>query len=118
MGPADGLNREPGEAVATPPLILANETLVNVKKITGTYFNLTNASMNNAHFVAGKATSLIHFEDCVVRGSTIHYDSVGPPVRVGLGSSNGAVEEKGPGLGRRRSPAKKLEQKLEKQEKP
>ena len=36
---ADGFYRKPGQTVATPPLVLENETLVNVKKVTGTYFD-------------------------------------------------------------------------------
>ena len=98
---ADGINRKPGATVATPPLTLVNETLLNVKKITGTYFNFTGATMKNSHFVAGKDTSLINFTKCDVRESTIQYEAKGPRVRVGLDGYKETLKQEGPGLKRR-----------------
>lgn len=100
---ADGINRKPGETVATPPLTLTNETLVNVEKINGTYFNFTGANMKNTHFVAGKETSLIAFKKCDVRESTIQYEAEGPPVSAGLDGYKESLKQEGPGLNRRRS---------------
>jgi hypothetical protein len=100
---ADGINRKPGEMVATPPLTLANETLVNVAKITGTYFNFTGATVKHAHFVAGKETSLINFTKCEVRESTIQYEAEGPQVRVEVEGYDETLKQSGPGLNRRRS---------------
>lgn len=87
--------------MATPPLTLANETLVNVEKITGTYFNFTNATMRNSHFVAGKETRLVNFANCDVRESSIQYEAEGPRVIVGLDDDKETLTQEGPGLNRR-----------------
>jgi hypothetical protein len=102
-GVADGINRKPGETVATPPLTLANETLINVEKITGTYFKFTGATIKNAHFVAGSETSLIDFRQCDVSESSITYEADGPLVSVGPGGGTKAMTQDGPGINRRRS---------------
>jgi len=99
-GVADGINRRPGKAVATAPLTLTNATLENVKKVSGTYFHFTDATIKNAHFIAGSGTSLIHLKDCAIQDSTIHYETAGPPVRVQLSDAN-AIPQTGPGLDRR-----------------
>ncbi len=100
---ADGIDRKPGETVATPPLTLAGETLVNVPKITGTYFNFRNAIIKNSHFVAGKETRLINFKECDVLASSIHYEALGPRVLVELDRSEKKLTHAGPGLNRRRA---------------
>jgi len=100
---ADGLYRKPGETVVTPPLTLENETLINVKRISGTYFNFTNSKMTNSHFVAGKETRLINFKNCELDGSSIEYQADGPDVMVNIENCKGSIEEKGPGLKRRKA---------------
>ena len=99
---ADGINRKPGQAVATPPLTLVNETLDNVEKITGTYFNFTGATMKNSHFVAGEEARLIDFSECEVSDSTIQYKAEGPPVTVETEGIDETLKQEGPGLNRRR----------------
>jgi len=99
---ADGLYRKPGETVPTPPLTLANETLVNVKRITGTYFNFTNSKIRNSHFIAGKETRLINFKNCELSGSSIQYAAAGPEVVVKIEKCKGKIAQKGPGLKRRK----------------
>jgi hypothetical protein len=98
---ADGIDRKPGEAVATPTLRLVDEKLVNVEKVTGTYFDFTRATMKNAHFVAGGETRLVEFEKCDVIESTIRFEAEGPPVTVRLNGYDEGLVQEGPGLDRR-----------------
>jgi len=99
---ADGLYRKPGKTVATPPLTLVNETLVSVKRITGTYFNFINSKIRNSHFIAGKETRLINFKNCEFVGSSIEYQAEGPEVVVKIEKCKGKIAQKGPGLKRRK----------------
>ncbi|QDU96991.1 right-handed parallel beta-helix repeat-containing protein [Lignipirellula cremea] len=100
---ADGLNREAGQAVATPALTLENETLSDVKKVSGTYLQFVNSTMNNVQFVAGDDTRLVRFQGCKVRDSSILYEAAGPPVLVEVDDENSAPAPTGPGLDRRQS---------------
>jgi hypothetical protein len=101
-GVADGINRQAGQAVATPPLRLVDETLVNVEQISGTYFDFSGATLNNAHFVAGEDTRLVEFHDCEVHESSIQYEAEGPPVAVRLHGDVAGLQQTGAGLNRRR----------------
>jgi len=98
---ADGIYRKPGTTVATPPLELKNETLVNVSKVTGTYFNFSNAAIKNTHFIAGKETGLLTFQKCSFVDSSVLYEADGPPVTVGIKQCRGTLDESGPGLTRK-----------------
>lgn len=100
---ADGLNRAPGQAIATSPLSLVNETLTDVKQVTGTYFHLSDTRMNNVHFVAGEKTRLIDFGNCTIRDSSITFEANGPEVMVDLDGADDSLDLNGPGLKRRRS---------------
>lgn len=100
-GVADGLNRLPGQKVATPPLTLSGETLQSVSKVTGTYFNFVDSTFDNVCFIAGDETSLIEIEDCRVKGSKIQYEANGPAVTVNIKKCQGAFIEDGPGLERK-----------------
>ncbi len=99
---ADGLYRKPGATVSTPALKLENETLANVSKITGTYFNFTNCKLENAHFIAGKETCVINLIGCKAEGTSIEYEAEGPAVAVSIKGGTGTIEQEGPGVARRK----------------
>lgn len=94
--------RKPGRTVSTPPLTLENETLINVSKITGTYFNLNDSTIKNSDFVVGKETCLAQFRNCDLTDCSIEYEAEGPAVDVGVEACRGTLKETGPGLERRR----------------
>ncbi len=98
---ADGLVRKSGQTVATPPLRLERETLVNVANVSGTYFDLQHCQIRDSAFVAGPETRLIRLLDCQVEGSSLRYDAAGPPVAVRIERTQGAFVESGPGLARK-----------------
>ncbi|HCE43294.1 MAG TPA: hypothetical protein DET40_07080 [Lentisphaeria bacterium] len=89
---ADGLIRKPGQSVSTPPLKLENETLLNVKKVTGTYFNFFNSKMTNVHFIADKETRLINFKDCEFIGTSLQYAKDVPELAVKTENCKGRLE--------------------------
>jgi hypothetical protein len=99
---ADGLIRKVGQTVSTPPLKLENETLVNVKKVTGTYFNFINSKMTNVNFMADKETRLINFKNCEFAETSIEYGKEGPDIYVSTENCKGNLKESGPGLESRR----------------
>jgi len=94
---ADGLVRKPGQTVSTPPLALKNETLVNVKKVTGTYFNFVDSKMNGVTFVASNDTRLVRFENCDFTNSSIRFEGEGPAVPLILKGNRGELLEAGHG---------------------
>lgn len=98
---ADGLYREPGKTVPTPPLVLKNETLTNMKNLTGTYICLDDCRLEAASLTAGPETSLIRLRRCALANSTLRYETNGPPVAVTLEACKGAFVETGPGLARK-----------------
>ncbi|MCA9115665.1 MAG: right-handed parallel beta-helix repeat-containing protein [Planctomycetaceae bacterium] len=98
---ADGLYRRPEEQLATPPLRLSNETLLNVTRITGTYFDFDNATLKQTHFIAGDETSLVRFHKCRLSDSSIIYEAADTPVRVDFASCSGELNATGPGQERR-----------------
>jgi hypothetical protein len=99
---ADGLVRKSGKTVATPPLRLEEETLVNVSKVSGTYFDFTKCVIRNSSFVVGKETRLVRLQDCKIDAGTIHYEAEGPPVAVAIRGGDGTLVESGPGLSRKK----------------
>ncbi len=95
---ADGLVRKAGQTVSTPPLKLENETLVNIKKVTGTYINFLNSKMTNVNFIANKETRLISFKDCEFTGASLEYEKDGPELNVMIENCKGELKESGAGL--------------------
>lgn len=102
---ADGLNRAPGQAIATSPLSLVNERLTDVKEVTGTYFHFADTSLINVHFIAGKGTRLVDFGDCTARDCSLTFEADGPEVTVNLDGMESSLTQEGPGLKRRRPAA-------------
>ena len=100
-GVADGLVRQAGKTVATPPLRLRNETLRNVKQVSGTYFDFANCKIQDSAFVVGKETRLLRLVDCEVGNSSITYEADGPAVAVEMRAVDGTPAEKGAGLSRK-----------------
>ncbi|UUO07737.1 right-handed parallel beta-helix repeat-containing protein [Blastopirellula sp. J2-11] len=97
---ADGLRRDPGESVRTPPLKLRNETLRSVKKLTGTYVDFANSSFEDVKFVAGKETQLMLFKGGVVESCSALFEATGPPVLFQADFCQGELVEEGPGRSR------------------
>ena len=95
---ADGLNRRSGQIVATPPIILKNETLQDVTTVTGTYIHFKNSKIKNTRFVAGEETASINFERNEIEASSIHFETEGPPVKVDIRKNRGSLPESGPGI--------------------
>jgi hypothetical protein len=101
-GVADGFMREPGAAVKTPALTLANEKMTNVQQVTGTYFKIVRSQLENVHFVAGKSTVLADFQGSDLQNSSLTYEKDGPDVLVNFKGAKGVLREEGPGLERRK----------------
>jgi len=99
----DGIFHKPNARVYTPPLTLRNETLHNVRRITGTYFNFVDSRITKARFIAGAETSLIAFRNCTFKDSSIEYQAKGPEVTVIVKNCKGTIHESGPGLKRKRA---------------
>lgn len=100
-GVADGLVRLSGQAVATPPLRLENETLADVAEVTGTYFDFAKCDITRTKFTAGKQTRLVRLRDCNVDSSSLRFEADGPPVVMSSDATTGALAETGPGLARK-----------------
>lgn len=100
-GVADGLVRRAGHSVATPPLRLEDETLVDVADVTGTYFDFAKCKISNSKFTAGKETRLVRLRDCKIDESSLRFEADGPPVAVTTEATTGALVESGPGLSRK-----------------
>jgi hypothetical protein len=99
---ADGLVRQKGRTVATPPLRLENETLVNLADVSGTYFDFAKCTIENSSFVVGKETRLVRFADCKIDGGSLRYEADGPPVSVTISGGEGRLAESGPGIERKK----------------
>lgn len=99
---ADGLVRPIGQTVITLPLMLKNETLLNVTNISGTYFHFTQCNIHSSRFVAGKETQLVQFQDCKITESSILYEAEGPPLTVKFEGAATKLAEEGLGLKRKR----------------
>ncbi|HCE43293.1 MAG TPA: hypothetical protein DET40_07075 [Lentisphaeria bacterium] len=95
---ADGLVRKAGQTVSTPPLKLENESLVNMKRVTGTYLNFVNSKMTNVNFTADKDTRLINFMNCEFTDTSLEYAKDGPDVNVTIKNCKGELKESGPGM--------------------
>ncbi len=102
---ADGLNREAGKAVATPPITLVNETLNNVGPITGTYFRFRDSDLSNVRLIAGDQTRLIDFRDCRITDSSVEFTAGGPAVTTDIAGGSGTLRESGAGISRRKTGA-------------
>lgn len=100
---ADGLVRKAGATVATPPLRLRNETIVNVPSISGTYFDLADCTIRGSQFTAGPETRLIRLRGGSATDSSITYDADGPAIRVSIDGVQGRLDEIGPGLSRKQA---------------
>jgi hypothetical protein len=100
---ADGLNRKPGQRVATPPLRLENETLENVKAVTGTYFDFTNCNIQSSAFVVGKDTRLVRLQGGSLKESSLFFEADGPELEVQIKGVDGTPTESGPGITRKKS---------------
>jgi hypothetical protein len=96
-----GVYLKPGELLRTPPLELANETLVNVQRITGTYLDFVNSKLKSVRFVAGDDTRLVHFKGCEFDNASIEYAAKGPQVDETIEGCKGTLREEGSGLKRR-----------------
>ncbi len=101
-GVADGFLRLPGTTVKTPPITMRNETLVNVEKVTGTYFDFVDSHLKNVRFLAGRDTVLASFKNCDITGSSLTCEAGGPPVSFLTENNRGTLEKKGPGIDRTR----------------
>jgi len=98
----DGFYHKGGARVPTPPITLRNETLTNVKRITGTYFDFVDSRLSHCRFVADENTRLVRFRNCAFDDVTIHYGEEGPQVDVVIENCKGTLKQEGPGLGRRK----------------
>lgn len=102
---ADGLFRAEGQTVATPPLLLENETLVDIGRLTGTYLNFANSTMKSVKMVAGKETRLIRLKNVSFADCSIFYETNGPAVKTVIENATGECREEGPGLKRKNASA-------------
>ena len=100
---ADGLVREAGKSVSTPPLLLARETLENVASVEGTYINFKDSRFTDTKFLVGERTLMVRFEGCEFRNSSIEFSEKGPNVSFVLKNNKGELPETGPGVGRKKS---------------
>lgn len=98
---ADGIVREEGKAVSTPPLLLVHETLENVKSVEGTYLNFKDSTISGTKFIAGKTTSMVQFEGCTFTDSTLNFEEAGPNVNFVFKDNKGDLPAAGPGLTRK-----------------
>lgn len=77
-GFADGFVRKEGEKVATPALLATNETLEEVKQVTGTFINFRDSRFTNSKLVAGESTRLVSLENCVFENTSLEVKNKGP----------------------------------------
>ncbi len=61
------------DIVKTPPLVLKNEKLVNVKKLGGTYISFENSHIEHVQAEATKDTKLISFTNCTILDSILRF---------------------------------------------
>jgi hypothetical protein len=81
--------------VKTPPLVLKNETLKNVKNLTGTYLSFENSKFDNVTIDAAKDTMMISLINCSFTNSAVDYRNVPGKVSVTLKNCTGSLQEKG-----------------------
>lgn len=92
-GVADGLYRKnKTDIVKTPPLVLKNEKLVNVKKLGGTYISFENSLIDHVQAEAAKDTKLISFTNCTILDSTLRFLSDRNGITVRFGKNKGAFQ--------------------------
>lgn len=91
MGRNDGLNHKPGEPISTPPITLKEETIVNIKRVIGTYFDFDKSKISNTQFNAELDTKLVRFKDCVLENSSIMYYG-GSKVKVIIQNCKGTLK--------------------------
>lgn len=98
---ADGLFRPAGQTVGTPPLTFAGETLVDVRRLTGSYLCFRDSRLTRVQATAGRETRLIDFRNCELTDCTLEYENGPTNLVVRLDASRGAFREAGPGLQRK-----------------
>ena len=102
-GVADGLYRKnKGDKVRTPPLVLKNETLRNIAQLDGTYLSFVKSDLSGVNAEAGQDTRLISFVECRIQDSVLRFRQGKESVFVQFRGNQGAFEEKGRGLHRRK----------------
>jgi hypothetical protein len=94
---ADGLVREPGKTVPTPPLLLIGEHLDHVQDVGGTYLNFKKSNFRDTTLTAGPKTQLVQFEGCDFANSTLNFEEKGPGVAYLLKDNKGELPTTGPG---------------------
>ncbi len=96
-GVADGLPRKnSSERVATPPLVLKNETLQHVAPLTGTYLSFEDSTLNHVRADASKATSLLSFVRCTFQDSTLQLPADRNTIRILMKENQGQLQELSP----------------------
>jgi hypothetical protein len=98
---ADGLVREPGKTVPTPPLLLDGEHLDRMQEVGGTYLNFKNSHFRDTTLLAGPNTQLVQFEGCDFANSTLSFEEKGPVVSYSLKENKGELPLTGPGQARK-----------------
>ncbi len=97
---ADGFVRKPGETIATPPLLLTNETVVGVKNIKGTYLNFAGGKFRDCQFLADEKTYLVRIENAKLEQCTLNVPNKGGKVVLELKKNQGDPKIKGDGASR------------------
>ena len=64
--------------MATPALLATNETLEEVKQVTGTFINFRDSRFTNSKLVAGESTRLVSLENCVFENTSLEVKNKGP----------------------------------------
>ena len=88
---ADGIYREPGKTVATPPLVLKNETLARVREVTGTYFCFDDSRLQSVRFKAGPETRLVRLNRCELIDASLTRDAKASNLVVTVESCTGSL---------------------------
>lgn len=98
-GVADGLYRKSkGDLVTTPPLVLKDETLKNIKNLGGSYLVFENSNLFNVKLEATKDTRMISFADCRIKDSELIRKNPPSGLSVDFKNNQGAFSEAKGGL--------------------
>ena len=87
--------------VPTPAITFEDSTLVNMKAISGTYFNFEKCKIKNSRFFTGKDTALVRFKRCSLDNASVSYAAAGPEVNVVVENCKGKPNDYGANLKRR-----------------
>ena len=94
---ADGIYRkEKGQAVRTLPLMLKNETFINVQELGGTYICLENCNLKNVNAVVGPTTGLVSVKNSKIEESTLTKDCEKMPTVIMDGNTGTFTEKTAP----------------------